>query len=150
VPINRDNDFRLHQRRSRKIARISRDILHHYHLTAGGGRAAESGVEGNASFRRKAAGERSDDEVARIRRIDELEACPVVARHLFVKPLGNPLHDGLDRSGGLGVVLKFKEKFFMYWRHVLALCRRVRKLWWRLSTGLCPPLILHERRAPTT
>jgi hypothetical protein len=121
-PINGDNDFRLHQGRSRKIARIFGHILHDYYLTAGGGRTAQSGVKGDARLGREAAGKRSDDEVAGIRGIDQIKACPVVARHLFVKTLGHPLHDGGHRRGGLGVVLKFTEKFFMCWRHVLALC----------------------------
>src|SRR5208283_2369668 len=127
------NDFRLHQRRSRKIARIRGDILHDDHLPAGGRCTTESGIEGNARVGRKAAGERSDDQVAGVRGIDQIKTRPVVARHLFVQTLGHTLHKGIDRGSAPGKVLKFLEKFSMHTRHDSAYTSRVSKVYWRAS-----------------
>src|ERR1700683_1681759 len=89
-----DNNFTIHHGRSRKIPRIGRDIIDDYGLPAGGRRTAESGVEGDANIRGKAADERSDQQNAGVRRVDEIKAYPVVARHLFVQTLGDTLHHG--------------------------------------------------------
>ena len=46
VHVNGDNDLRLHQGRSRKVARVFGDILDDDYLAAGSRRPAESGVDG--------------------------------------------------------------------------------------------------------
>ena len=112
-----DNDFRFHHRRARKISRIRGDVLHDHDLATGGRRAAESSGERNASVGRKTADERSDDQIARVRRIDQIKPHPVVACHLLVKVLGDLLHKGLGRSTGSGNLLEFQKKLFLQRRH---------------------------------
>jgi hypothetical protein len=52
--------------------------MHDDDLPAAGRGTTESRVEGNASIGRKAADERSDQQDAGVRRIDEIKAYPVV------------------------------------------------------------------------
>ena len=103
--------------------------MHDDDLTAAGCRTAESGVESNASVGRKAASEESDDQLAGIRRIDQIEAHPVVARHFFVKALGDAVHQELGGRSSEDIALKFTEKFGMRWGHVVA-SNGTRELWW--------------------
>jgi hypothetical protein len=74
---------------------------------------AESGVEGKASVGGKASSERSHHEVVGILGIDEIEAGPVVAGHLFVKTLGDAIHERLGRRSGESKALSFLEKLFL-------------------------------------
>jgi hypothetical protein len=92
VHVDGDHDFRLHHGRSREVARICGHILYDYYLTTTGRGAAEPPGDGKSSVGGKASGVRSDNEVPSVRRIDLVEASPVVARHLFVQPLGHLLH----------------------------------------------------------
>ena len=94
VRKNGNNDFRLHDRGSREIARIGGDILDNYDLSGSGRRAAESVAEGDASFGSEAAGERPDDQEGEVRGIHEIKTGPVVAGHLLVQAVGDLLHYG--------------------------------------------------------
>ena len=120
VHVNGNYDFRFHQSGAGKIARIFGDVVDHDGLTAAGSRAAESGVERNASVGRKAASEGSDDQIAGIRRIDQIKAYPVLTRHLFVKALGDTDHEELGIRSDEGIALKFAKKLGMRWVQIVA------------------------------
>src|SRR5258708_1039736 len=119
--VNGNNDFRLHQRRARKIPRVFGDVLHDYHLTAAGRRAAESLAERYARVGCKAAGVGPDDQVACVRRIHQIETYPVVARPVFMQPFGDLLHGGPCRGSSHGIALEFLEKLFRRQRQVFDL-----------------------------
>ena len=93
---------------------------YHYGLTAASRRPAEPGVQRNARIGREAARKGSDDQIAGIGRIDQIEAHPVVARHFFVKALGDAVHQELGCRSGTGIALKFTEKLGMRWSHIVA------------------------------
>src|SRR5271165_7112694 len=110
---DRDNNFAVHHRRSRKIPRVFGNIVHDYTLPGGCRSAAESAVEGNAGIGRKAANEGPHQQNAGVRRVDEIKTHPVVARHFFMETLGHTFHQGLRRWSGPGKVLKFREQFLV-------------------------------------
>ena len=113
VNVNGHNNFRFDHRGAGQIARILRDILYDDDSTTRGRSAAKAHAEREASIWSEAAGKWADDEVVRIRRINQVKADPVVASHSLVKELAYALHQSLRSRCGGGEFLQFLKKLLL-------------------------------------
>src|SRR6516225_6973422 len=111
---DRHYDLRFHEGGPCEITRILRHIGYDHRLPGARRGSAQPNVERDARVRRKTSHERSDQQNVWIGWVHEIEADPVVAGHLFVETLSNPLHERCPIGRGLCKLFEFGKQFLVH------------------------------------